>query len=81
MGKTRKTVILKKQYNVITTRKTTTITTTSTSTKSRITTFALVYFPSVKHKGLGSLTINFCTANFENIILQRASKCFNDYKI
>jgi len=32
-------------------------------------------------KGLGSLTNNFCPANFEKIILQRASKCFNDYKI
>ena len=32
-------------------------------------------------KGLGSLTNNFCPANFEKIILQRASKCFNYYKI
>ena len=32
-------------------------------------------------KGLGSLTINFCPANFEKIVLQRASKCFNDNKI
>jgi len=35
----------------------------------------------MKIKGLGSLTNNFCPANFEKIILQRASKCFNDYKI
>jgi len=32
-------------------------------------------------KGLGSPTNNFCPANFEKIILQRASKCFNYYKI
>jgi len=35
----------------------------------------------LKDKGLGSLTNNFCPANFEKIILQRASKCFNYYKI
>ena len=32
-------------------------------------------------KGLGSLTNNFGPANFEKINLQRALKCFNDYKI
>ena len=32
-------------------------------------------------KRLGSLTNNFCPANFDKIILQRASKCFNYYKI
>jgi len=31
-------------------------------------------------KGLVSLTNDFCPANFEKIIIQRASKCFNDYK-
>jgi len=34
-----------------------------------------------KVKWLGSLTNNFCPVNFEKIILQRASECFNDYKI
>jgi len=42
-----------------------------------------IYFDKIQEifKGLGSLTNNFCPANFEKIILQRASKCFNYYKI
>jgi len=34
-----------------------------------------------RQSNLGSLTNNFCPANFEKIILQRALKCFNYYKI
>ena len=48
--------------------------------------FTFQIYPTISNKnsgrwkGLGSLTNNFCPANFENISLQRASKCFNDYK-
>jgi len=46
-----------------------------------VTRTSLIYNLKIKVKVLGSLTNKFSPANFEKLILQRPSTCFNYYNI